>query len=329
MKFRTDIPLLGSAIGISHDDRVLCVGSCFAEHIGGRLERLKFSCHVNPFGIVYNPISIAQTLGRVLSGQPFGEAELIDNQGLWHSFAHHGRFSKPGPRPTLEGINSALVSSQKFLQKTNRLLLTLGTANVFQLRKTGEVVANCHKFPGGDFVRRRLSVEEVAGALTHILRQLKKELPELEVIATVSPVRHLRDGLLENQRSKATLLLGLEKTMDELPFVHYFPAYELVLDDLRDYRFFDTDMTHPNGQAVDYVWQYFTQVFFRENTQALCRRIGQVVTASEHRALHPASDAHQSFLRKQMEAIHQLEKEFPALDFSPEKEKLGGFQGEE
>lgn len=319
MSFRTEISHSRSDLDISHDDQMLCIGSCFAGHIGGRLERLKFPSLVNPFGIVYNPVSVANVLEEIRLGKAFGEAELIENQGLWHSFAHHGRFSHPDRQTALDGINSSLASARKFLGKTNRLLLTLGTANVFVLRKTGEVVANCHKLPGSDFERRRLSVDEVAESLIGILRQLKNDLPALEVIATVSPVRHLRDGLLENQRSKATLLLGLERVSQELPFVRYFPAYELVLDDLRDYRFFDADMAHPNVQAVDYVWRHFTATFFDEKTKVLCLRIEKLVVASEHRPIHPASETHQIFLREQMENLQQLQAEFPHLNFEKER----------
>lgn len=323
MKFRTEIKVPEYHFGISHEDQTLCVGSCFAEHIGGRLARLKFPSQLNPFGIIYNPVSVANTLERVWSKKYFKETDLVKNQGLWHSFEHHGHFSKAGQSTTLEGLNSALESSHLFLQKTSRLVLTLGTANVFQLRKTGQVVANCHKFPGSDFERRRLNIDEVSEALTPILRQLKTELPRLEVIVTVSPVRHLRDGLVENQKSKATLLLGLEKIAVELPFVHYFPAYEMVLDDLRDYRFFDPDMAHPNPQAVDYIWQHFSDAFFSEKTRTTCQRIDQIVTASEHRPLHPDSNAYRLFLKKQLGLVHEMEKEFPFLNFGKEKKKWG------
>ncbi|MCF8246408.1 MAG: GSCFA domain-containing protein [Saprospiraceae bacterium] len=323
MTFRTVFPSFKSEVNISHTDRVLCLGSCFAEQMGGRLERLKFPMLVNPFGIVFNPISVVETLERLRSGNPFSEADLVANQGLWHSFEHHSRFSNPDKSVALEGINQSFSTAKGFLKNANRLIVTLGTAHVFVLKKTGEVVANCHKFPAGDFERRRLSVGEVVAALLPVFEKLKTELPELEIIATVSPVRHLRDGLSENQRSKATLLIALDEINQQLPYTHYFPAYELLLDDLRDYRFYAEDLAHPNQLATDYIWQYFEGAFFDEKTKALCERIGRILTALAHRPFHSQSIEHQDFLKKQVEYIKQLSAEFPSLDFERELERAG------
>jgi len=321
--FRTIFPPLRSSVSISHDDRLLCLGSCFAEQMGGRLQRLKFPTSVNPFGIVFNPVSMANSLERLLVGEPFCEAELVENQGLWHSFEHHGCFSNPDKTAALDAINRSFSEGRKFLENTNRLIVTLGSAHVFTLKKTGAVVANCHKLPAADFERRRLTVDEVLAALLPIFQKLKSKLPELEIIATVSPVRHLRDGLMENQRSKATLLLALDELAQKLTYVHYFPAYEILLDDLRDYRFYAEDMAHPSPQATDYIWQYFEQAFFEEKTKQLVKRIEQVLTALSHRPFHAQSVEHQAFLRKQAEFIHQILKEFPGLDFGQELANLG------
>lgn len=323
--FRTVFPPFRSGVSIAHTDRVLCIGSCFAEQMGGRLERLKFPTLVNPFGIVFNPISIAKSLERLLSGEQFTEADLLENQGLWHSFEHHGRYSHPDKPVALDGINQSFSTAKFFLKKTNRLVVTLGTAHVFILKKTGEVVANCHKFPTGGFERRRLSVGEVTAALLPVFKKLKAELPDLEIIATVSPVRHLRDGLVENQRSKATLILALDEICGRLPHVHYFPAYELLLDDLRDYRFYAEDMAHPNQLGTDYIWQYFEDAFFEEKTRTLCGRIERVLTALAHRPFHAQSAEHQNFMKKQAAVLEQLKAEFPGLDFENELANLAGF----
>lgn len=323
MTFRTAFPSFKSEVSISHTDRVLCLGSCFAEQMGGRLERLKFPVLVNPFGIVFNPISVAKTLLRLRSGSQFSEADLVAHQGLWHSYEHHGRFSNPDKSVVLEGINQSFSAAKGFLQNTSRLIVTLGTAHVFVLKKTGEVVANCHKFSAGDFERRRLGVGEVVAALSPVFEKLKAELPELEIIATVSPVRHLRDGLSENQRSKATLLLALDEICQQLPYLHYFPAYELLLDDLRDYRFYAEDLSHPNQLATDYIWQYFEGAYFVDKTKVLCERIERVLTALAHRPFHPQSIEHQRFVKKQVETIKQLSAEFPFLDFERELERVG------
>lgn len=318
--FRTEIPPLQIDVEISHQHHLLCIGSCFAEHIGSRLEQLKFPVNVNPFGIIYNPTSIVRVLEKLLSGTDYKKRDLFENLGLWHSYDHHGRFSHPNQLTALQQINHALNDARQFLKSTNRLILTLGTAHVFVDKQTNTVVANCHKMPGQTFDRRRLSVDEVAAPLVSILQKLKEEYPDLEVIATVSPVRHLRDGLLENQRSKATLLLGLETVCKALPFVHYFPSYEIVLDDLRDYRFYEKDLSHPNSSAIDYVWNYFENAFFTDKTKALCQRISQLSTAAAHRPFHPSSEAHQAFLKKQTLTLEILQKEFPSLNLTKEKD---------
>ena len=322
--FRTEIPPTQSDIKIAHKHQLLCVGSCFAEHIGSRLEQLKFPTLTNPFGIIYNPISIAQVLEKIIGGNNFEVNDLFENQGLWHSFDHHGHFSHPDKFTALQQINQSLNNAKLFLENTNRLVLTLGTANVFIDKRTNAIVANCHKMPGQTFERRRLDVEEIVKPLVYVLQKLKGKCDDLEVIVTVSPVRHLRDGLIENQRSKATLLLGLEAVCQALSFVHYFPSYEIVLDDLRDYRFYEKDLSHPNELAVEYIWSYFEHSFFSQSTKALCQRITQLISAAAHRPFHPASAAHQSFLKKQLLIIEKLRQEYPLLNFSKEKEKFKG-----
>ncbi|MBK8562182.1 MAG: GSCFA domain-containing protein [Saprospiraceae bacterium] len=322
--FRTVFPSIQSPIKIGHADWVLCIGSCFAEQMGGRLERLKFPTLVNPFGIVFNPASIGRSLERLMSGEPFSENDLVQHQGLWHSWEHHGRFSQPDKAAALSNINDSLSTARAFLENTTRLVVTLGTAHVFTLKKMGEVVANCHKLPAAEFERRRLSVEEVVAALLPVFEKMKAQLPSLEIIATVSPVRHLRDGLMENQRSKATLLLALDEIGQRLPFVHYFPAYEILLDDLRDYRFYAEDMAHPSHQATDYIWQYFEQAFFDEKTRVLNGRIERVLSAMAHRPFHPQSAEHQNFIKKELDALRQLAGEFPGLDFEGEIRGLEG-----
>ena len=317
--FRTAMPPLQSGLRFSHNDHIMCIGSCFAEHIGGRLGRWKFPVLTNPFGIVYNPVSLAQSLDFLLSDKDFSEKDLFENAGLWHSFAHHGHFSHPDKTTALVSINRSLSEAKEFLLNSSRLIVTLGTANVFVFKQTGEIVANCHKVPGQEFECRRLQVGEIVEALSAVFKKLKAALPKLEIVATVSPVRHLRDGLVENQRSKATLVLALEQIVERYNFAHYFPAYELLLDDLRDYRFYENDLSHPNQLAVDYIWQFFADSFFSEKTKALCQRIAQTVVASGHRPFHPQSTEHQAFLKTQLEKIRALQQEFPWLDFDIEK----------
>lgn len=317
--FRTSVSIPPAPFRIGYTNGTLSLGSCFAEQIGQRLARHHFPCCLNPFGIIYNPVSVAEGLQRLLGAGAFSAGDLFFHQGLWHSFAHHGRFSHPDREQALAGMNAALQEGRVFLEKTDRLLLTLGTAHVFRNKETGAVVANCHKLPGDRFVRQRLTVPEILDALGPALEELHRRRPEVGIVVTVSPVRHLRDGLIENQRSKAALLLASDALQREFGYVYYFPAYELVIDDLRDYRFFERDLAHPNAVAVDYVWAAFQQTFFDTPTRELAAEVGRVAEAAAHRPFHPETEEHQAFLRRQLQRIEVLEETYPFLQFQQEK----------
>lgn len=298
----------------------MLVGSCFTENIGARLSSCKFRTLNNPFGIVYNPVSIARCLESLLDGDRlFGSGDVFPHGGLWHSPEHHGHFSKPGLQETLDGLNAALNESAVFLKNTDRLLLTLGTADVFESQETGRVVANNHKLPANSFRERRLSASEVADTLIAILRLLHSRNPNLHVVLSISPIRHLRSGAVANQRSKATLVLACEEICRQLDFAFYFPAYELLLDDLRDYRFYAADMIHPSETAVEYIWQFFADTFFDAETKRLNARIEKIAAAARHRPFNPDTEAHRAFAKAQLVAIADLKKEYPDLDFGPEK----------
>lgn len=333
--FRTVFPIQRAPFALTHADRLLLVGSCFTEHIGTRLSAGKFDVLVNPNGIVYNPVSVARSLASLMwegaqdSGliRPSEERiknsphhnNLFEHNGLWHSWEHHGFFSKPGKEATENGIRQAQQEAAGFLQKTNYLLLTLGTADVFILRETGQVVANCHKAPANWFEQRRLSVSETVQTLRTVLSEIKTQLPEIQVILTVSPVRHLRNGFVENQRSKAVLVLACAELCEQHDFIHYFPAYELLLDDLRDYRFYATDMIHPNEQAIDYIWERFSEACFTPETQRLLDQIGKITAAARHRPFNPDTEEHRAFARAQLEKIAVLVEKNPGLEFEAER----------
>lgn len=317
--FRTVFPIQRAAISITHTDRLLLAGSCFTEHIGKKLADGKFQVLINPNGIVYNPVSLARHLAQLLEENDDAGSPLFQHNGLWHSWEHHGSFSRPDHQATVDGIRQAREAAAGFLRQTNRLVLTLGTAEVFSLRETGRVVANCHKAPAGWFEQRRLAVPETQQALARMLEKLKARLPDLEVVLTVSPVRHLRNGFVENQRSKAVLVLACAALCEQFDFVHYFPAYELLLDDLRDYRFYAPDMVHPNGQAVDYIWHYFSEQYFPSQTLALLEQIGKIRAAAAHRPFNPDTPEHRAFGRAQVEKIERLASEHPELDMALEK----------
>ncbi len=314
--FRTTLRPIPAPVNIGHKYRSLLLGSCFTEHIGQKLSDRKFQTLTNPFGIVYNPISIASCLERIADeDRLFIEEDLFENAGLWHSWEHHGRFSHPNKMDALKSINTAYQAAAEEIKKTDFLLLTFGTADVFELRASGQVVANNHKMPSVHFIQRRLTVTEIVEKTVKAI----KRLPHAQVILTVSPVRHLRNGLIENQRAKAILLLACEEICRELENVHYFPAYELLLDDLRDYRFYAADMIHPSEVAVEYVWQYFSDTYFSESTRQLNERIEKIRTAAQHRPFHPNTEPHKAFVQAQLIAIEGLKKEMPGLDFGAEE----------
>lgn len=317
--FRTILPLEKAAFSIDYTSTILCLGSCFTQHIGQRLIDYKFPTLLNPFGIIYNPISIKNSLNRLIKGVEYTESELILHQELWHSFNHHGVFSHPNQATALSKINATCAAATDFLKKTNRLILTLGTATVFEYKATEEVVANCHKIPYSAFAKKRLTVSAIVDALLPTLEALKNRNPELEIIFTVSPVRHLKEGILENQLSKATLLLAIEELQKKLSFVHYFPAYELILDDLRDYRFFEKDMAHPNELAIQYVWDFFQKMYFSPATISIYNKVKKLVQASRHRPFHVQTNAHQQFVCQQLEKITALEQQYPFLTLTKER----------
>ncbi len=318
-KFRTNISDLSSTLKFEHQLPVLLLGSCFAEHIGAQLSQYKFSRLLNPFGILYNPFSIGNALEFLIQKKTFEEKDLIQANGLWHSFDHHGHFSKSSAIETLHTINASAHEASQFLKKSKRLVLTFGTSNVFVYKNTQQIVANCHKIPNQDFDRKALSVDAILQKLSPVLEQLKTKTSDLEILLTVSPVRHSRDGLIENQRSKARLLIACEQLCKQHDFVHYFPSYEIMMDDLRDYRFYTQDMLHPNQTAIDYIWDFFGKTYFTDSTKELNLKIGHIIKASEHRAFHPNSEAHQHFIKKQLSLINDIQKEVD-LDFAKEME---------
>ncbi|MBX2875338.1 MAG: GSCFA domain-containing protein [Saprospiraceae bacterium] len=319
-QFRTKVPTFSYPFQFTHQQSILCYGSCFAEHMARRLQDRKFKAQLNPFGITYHPMQIATGISDLLQKRSLSSAELFQHNQLWQAFDFHSHFSHPEREVALRQMNESLGSAAHFVQQLELLIVTLGTAYGFIERESGRMVNNCHKLPADHFVRQRFGPEEMIPALEKAFQGLQKERPGLQVLLTVSPVRHLKDGMVENQRSKAALLLTAADLAERLAFVHYFPAYELVMDDLRDYRFYETDMVHPNKLAVDYIWSYFQQSFFDEPTQQLNAKIEKIKQASEHRPFHPDTEKHQAFLQTQIAKIRDIQVKYPGLDFSQEQQ---------
>ncbi len=308
-------------IKISHRQKLLLIGSCFTEQIGHKLVQHKFQVLDNPNGILFNPVSIANAVASYIDNKQYSSNDLFYQNECWNSWAHHSRFSHPGKEDCLRLINDSQVKANQFLKETDWLLVTLGSAFVYELGN-GDVVANCHKVPTDKFNKRLLRVDEVVAALQNMQEQLRQFNPAIKIIYTISPVRHLRDGFVENNRSKATLINAVHQLISGNIF--YFPAYELVIDDLRDYRFYAEDMVHPNYAATNYVWEKFIATCIDEASQSLMKEINNINAAKSHKAFNPASAQHKKFLQTNLEKVQKLNQQFPYINF---EEEMNYFMG--
>lgn len=301
--------------------RLMLLGSCFAMNMGAKLLEAKFRCDVNPYGVLYNPESISAALREMQGGKTYDREDLFHYRGLWHSPMHHGAFSAAKAEDALQGINRRLTTACAALRELDCLLITFGTAWLYESKETGRVVANCHKLPEKSFLRRKLSVESIAEDYTSLLSDLFARNPKLEVIFTVSPIRHVRDGMHANQLSKATLLLAIDALQNTFPErVFYFPAYELLLDELRDYRFYAEDMLHPSEVAVRYLWQRFSHTCFTSQALQIMQESEDIRKALTHQPFHPSSTEYKRFLEQIVLKIDRLTEKYPYLDFQNERE---------
>ncbi len=308
MKFRTEVTIEKGDFEINHQSKILFLGSCFAENIGNMLEKSRFRTDINPFGILYNPLSVKKSIEYLLSNKQFTMNDLVRNEGIWHSFAHHGRFSGENAEEVLTAINNRIQFSTQFLLDSYYLFITLGSAWVYFLKSTGDVVSNCHKFQNSIFDRTLISVETIVNELFEVLTLLLQHNPKLKIIFTVSPVRHWKDGANGNQLSKASLLLAISALQKKMPQISYFPAYELVIDDLRDYRFYADDLLHPNTQAVEYIYEKFAACYFSKQTNELNEEILSIERGKAHKPFNPNTENHQLFLQKLNTKIENLER---------------------
>jgi lysophospholipase L1-like esterase len=300
---------------------MVSIGSCFSENIGRRFQQAKFSIHINPFGQQYNPLSVANAIQLLLQNKPFTESDLVQQDELWHSFAHHGSFSGSNKQEVLHHINSQFNQARENLLNADVLFLTFGTSHVFELKETGKVVSNCHKMPPALFTQRLLPPDEITDTLSAALSKLKTYNLKLQTVFTVSPVRYFAFGHYENSVSKAHLFAAIHQLQQQFANSYYFPAYEMVIDDLRDYRFYAEDMLHPNSQATEYVWQRLCETMLPKATTAVMKEVEEVMQAATHRPRNPNTDAHKKFVEKYLEKIASLKEKY-ALDFSEEEEAL-------
>lgn len=305
---------------IKYGDAISMAGSCFAEHIADKLVRYKYDVLSNPFGILFNPLSIARSYERIASGQLYTEEELVTQDGLYHSMDHHGSYSGGNKEVVLEKINTALEKSRRHLSHSKFVFISLGSAKVYRFKKTGSIAGNCHKIPQDAFESFRITLPECQLELEKITRSIRQLSPMAHIIWTVSPVRHLKDGIEENQLSKSTLLLAIDDHLKNQKLDGYFPAYEIMLDQLRDYRYYARDLVHPSPLAIDIIWDIFSDTHLDVHDKETHQRIEKIHRAMAHRFLHDDREAIKLFAQNQLKNIEHLASLHPDMNWKEERQ---------
>lgn len=316
MKFQLDIKIEKPEKAIQYEDKILLIGSCFTEHMAVRLEQHHFQICSNPNGILFNPLSVADSLNGYLKDKQYTASDLFYLNELWNSWDHHTRFSDVCATSALAKINEEQRNASTLIRTANWVIITLGSAFQYYLKDGDTPVANNHRAPGQWFEKKLLSIETISNALGATLSALHKINPTAQVLFTISPVRHIRDGVVENNRSKARLIESVHNLCEQHSFIHYFPAYEIVIDVLRDYRFYDIDMVHPNYPATSFVWECFSKHYFEEKTQTIMKAVLELHIAQQHRPRFTKTEAHTNFCKKYAEQALNLQKENPHIDLS-------------
>lgn len=320
MKFRTEIEVAPYPKPLGYEHPVMLAGSCFSEYIGGRMEEGKLPVLSNPFGVLYNPASIARSLRLILANKLPEAEDLVLYGKLWHSLLHHSRFSRAEKGDLLDECRSHTAKAHGLLKKCSHLFITWGTARVYVWNDSGKIVANCHKIPAKEFTRELLEPEEIIYQYRNLIHELRVFNPGMQILFTISPVRHWKDGARGNQVSKSVLHLALQKLLDADGRLQYFPSYELQMDDLRDYRFYAADLLHPSDEAVDYIWKKFMRAFLKEQDVAAYREIRKITHAARHRRLTGDREGIRRFAEGMLKKISLLEQDMPGVDFRDEKE---------
>ena len=305
---------------INYSDKVLFIGSCFAENIGSKLSELKFPIQVNPLGIMYNPVSVLQSLVLILEGKKFEASDLEFYNEKWISFNHHGKFSSSDQLEVLKNMNDELIKASECIKKASCLFITFGTSWVFKLKRTSKIVANCHKLPFNEFEHYSLSVQDIKDLYGPLLERIHRANEKLKIIFTVSPVRHWKNGPVQNQYSKSVLIVAVNELIKEYKFADYFPSYEIMMDDLRDYRFYAEDLFHPNQTGIDYIWGKFRDCYLTTKAIEISVKVDKIVKSSKHRVFYPKTESYKKFLANCLSMITELNVAYPELCFKKEIE---------
>lgn len=326
MKFHFEFDIKRAPKPVQHPQQLMLMGSCFTENIADKLRKHKFNVLENPNGILFNPVSVVEAVESYLSGKLVTAADIFLHNETWHSWKHHSRYSGITAEECISKINSSIVQAQQYLKHADHLMITLGSAWLYTLTPEaanavpGSVAANNHKAPANWFRKRLMQVPEAVALLGDMIRKLQAYNPSLQIIFTISPVRHLREGVIENNRSKAILIQAVHELVENLEQLYYFPAYELVIDDLRDYRFYAEDLVHPNYHATQYVWEKFTDTCMNEETRSLMKEIAELNLAFQHKPFNSGTSQHQKFLKTYLVKTQSLQERYPYLDLSGELE---------
>ncbi len=315
MDFTTKIPILKYDTPIDYDSNIISIGSCFAENMSDKFSYFKFQNIVNPFGIIFNPVSIENSIKRIVSKQKFTNEDLFFHNDLWHCFEVHSRFSNPNKTVLLEILNQLIESTFNQISNASHFIITYGSSWVYRHSVSKSIVANCHKLPQKEFKKEILAVETIEKSIQNTISLIQKVNPNCQFVFTVSPVRHLKDGFIENQRSKAHLITAIHNLQQVLINTNYFPSYEITMDELRDYRFYAEDMLHPNQTAIDYIWLRFFENYVLEAIIPTMHKVCEIQRALQHRAIHLNSASHQIFLNALQIKIDKIQNEFPSIKF--------------
>ena len=310
------LPPKKSEAAISYSSQVFLMGSCFVENIGQKLSYHKFQTTINPFGIVFHPVALENLLRRIVEQRLFTEADIFYHNEQWHCFEVHSKLSHSNKALFLETLNNQLKVSFNQLKQATKVLLTFGTAWGYVYKENQLLAANCHKVPQQQFEKQLSCISALENCFTSCFDLIHQLNPKAEIITTISPVRHIKDGIVENNRSKANLLAALHSSIENTNLINYYPAYELVIDCLRDYRFFKPDLVHPNDLAIEYIWEHFMNSYLHESdTQNTLKQVGEIQRGLAHKPFNPKSEAHAKFVVSLTKKIEKLKQEFSFMEF--------------
>jgi hypothetical protein len=319
MQFRTQIPISKTNNPIDYNSKIISIGSCFAENMAEKFDYFKFQNETNPFGIIFNSVSIEKIISRIIKKEFYTEKDIFFYNERWHSYEVHSDLSNSDRQELLETLNKAISETYKNLKEATHIIITYGTSWIYKNTESDQIVANCHKVPQKQFSKELLSVEVIQKSIQNTIDLIQVLNPDINFIFTVSPVRHIKDGFAENQLSKSHLFAGLHQVLkthnSEFVTHNYFPSYEIMMDELRDYRFYAEDMLHPNQVAIDYIWHKFSENYISEDSISTMQEVSEIQKSLRHRSFNPDSEQHQKFLAKLQQKISSIQEKWAHIKF--------------